>query len=170
MKHLFFVRHGLSEFGKAGRRAGAGTETPLAPEGHTQAHRAGEHARLLRIDHVVSSPQKRAHQTALIIAGRLGVPEKDITVNSLFVERHFGELEGSTWSPDLNIDGFADVETTDTLLHRMHIAYEFLQSLPYNNILVVSHGSTGRALRHIIHPEIPFHSPSFENGKIVQLL
>lgn len=171
MKHLYFVRHGLSELNKQGRRAGGGTETPLAPEGHGQAHKAGAHAKTLRIDHIISSPQKRAHHTAQIIANEIGYPESDIVLNSLFVERHFGELEGSQWAPDMNIDGFADVETTDTLLHRMHVAYEFLQTLPYDNILIVSHGSTGRALRHIIHPHIPFReSEPFPNAEIVQLI
>lgn len=171
MKHLYFVRHGLTEMGKSGLRAGAGTETLLAPEGHEQARHAGHHAKTLDIDHIISSPQKRAHHTARIIAHEIGFPEKDIVLNSLFVERHFGELEGVRWEADMDIDGFADVETTDTLLHRMHLAYEFLRSLPFDNVLVVSHGSTGRALRHIIHPEIPFHgSEPFENGQIVQLI
>lgn len=157
--------------GKQGLRAGGGSETPLAPEGHEQARRTGTWVKLLDIDHIISSPQKRAHHTAQIIAKEIGFPEKDIVVNSLFIERHFGEMEGTPWAPDMDIDGFAEVETTDTLLHRMHLAYEFLRSLPFDNVLVVSHGSTGRALRHIIHPEIPFHgSEQFENGQIVQLL
>ena len=171
MKHLYFVRHGISEMGKQGLRAGAGSETLLAPEGHEQARRAAAHIRKLDIDHIISSPQKRAHHTAQIIAREIGYPEDDIALNSLFIERHFGELEGTRWEPDMNVDGFADVESTDTLLHRMHMAYEFLHSLPFENILVVSHGSTGRALRHIIHPHIPFHnSEPFLNGEIVQLI
>lgn len=170
MKHLYFVRHGLTEMNKAGLRAGGGTETPLTPEGHEQARIAGEQAKKLHIDHIISSPQKRAHHTAQIIAQEIGYPEHDIVLNSLFVERHFGELEGTPWIADMNIDGFADVETTDTLLHRMHMAYELLLTLPADNILVVSHGSTGRALRHIIHPEVPFHGGHFPNAQIVQLL
>lgn len=171
MQHLYFIRHGLTEANKAGRRIGGGSESPLAPEGHIQAKEAAAHARLLGIDHIVSSPQRRAHHTAEIIAREIGFPEKSIELNSLFTERHFGELEGAKWEPDINIDGFADVETTDTLLHRMHLAYVFLQDMPHDNILVVGHGSMGRALRHIIHPHIPFHySEQFPNAKIVQLL
>lgn len=170
MKHLYFVRHGLSEMNKRGLRAGAGSDTPLAPEGHEQARLAGFHAKDLHIDHIISSPQKRAHHTAQIIAREIGYPEDEIVLNSLFVERHYGELEGTTWAPDMNLDGFADVETTDTLLHRMHMAYEFLLTLPADNVLVVSHGATGRALRHIIHPEIPFKSGYFPNAEIIQLL
>ena len=171
MKHLYFVRHGLSEMGKQGLRAGAGSDPHLAPEGHEQARHAGHHAKLLNIDHIISSPMKRAHHTARIIAQEIGYPEDNIALNSLFIERHFGELEGTPWEADINLDGFAEVETTDTLLHRMHLAYEFLRSLPFDNVLVVSHGATGRALRHIIHPEIPFNSSEpFENAEIIQLL
>src|SRR5215475_13120394 len=97
MKHIYFVRHGLTEMSKQGLRAGAGSETPLAPEGHDQAKRAGHHAKQLAIDHIISSPQKRAHHTAQIIAREIGYPEHDIALNSLFVERHFGELEGTLW-------------------------------------------------------------------------
>lgn len=170
MKHLYFVRHGLTEMNKARIRAGAGSETPLAPEGHEQARLAGMQAKKLHIDHIISSPQKRAHHTAQIIAHEIGYPEEDIVLNSLFIERHFGELEGTPWVADMNIDGFADVETTDTLLHRMCMAYELLLTLPTDNILVVSHASTGRALRHVIHPETPFPGSPFPNAKIIQLL
>ena len=171
MKHLYFVRHGLSEMNKSGHFAGRHTETPLAPEGRAQARAAGEHARNLNIDLIISSPQSRAHDTAKIIAETIGYPVDKIEVNSLFVERGLGVLEGKPWMPDLNIDGFADVETTDTLIERMHLAHEFLLAIPHDNVLVVSHGAIGRGLRHIFHPEIPFApSPSFKNAEIVQLI
>ncbi len=171
MKHLYFVRHGLSEMNKTGHWAGRHTETPLTPEGREQAREAGAHARKFHIDHIVSSPQGRAHDTAKIIAEVIGYPVDAIELNSLFMERGLGILEGKPWQPDLNIDGFADVETTDTLLERMHLAYELLRSLPADNVLVVSHGAIGRALRHVIHPDIPFHhSEPFPNAQIIQLL
>ena len=171
MKHLYFVRHGLSEANKAGLRAGKHTETPLTPEGRTQASLAGEHAKRLNIDLIISSPQIRAHDTAKIIANSIGYPIDKIELNSLFVERGLGVLEGKPWQPDLNIDGFADVETTDTLLHRMQMARELLESIPHDNVLVVSHGAVGRGLRHVFHPEIPFApSRAFKNAEIIQLL
>lgn len=170
MKHLYFVRHGLSEANKEGRWAGRHTETPLAPEGRLQAEAAGKEAKLLGIDHIISSPQSRAHETAQIIASTLGLPAKSVELNSLFVERGYGVLEGTPWKPDMNVDGFADVETTDTLLHRMYLAHEFLLTLPHDVVLVVGHGAAGRALRHIIHPHIPVHTQPFPNAQIVQLI
>ncbi len=171
MKHLYFVRHGLSEANKAGLRAGKHTETPLAPEGREQARQAGEQAKKLNIDLIISSPQSRAHDTAKIIAEIIGYPVDRIELNSLFVERDLGVLEGKPWHPDLNIDGFADVETTDTLIERMHLAHEFLRAIPHDNVLIVSHGAIGRGLRHVFHPEIPFApSPSFKNAEIIKLV
>jgi broad specificity phosphatase PhoE len=56
----------------------------------------------------------------------------------------------------------------------MHWAYEFLLTLPEDNVLVVSHGAVGKGLRYIIHtlhehPE-PFVNHSFKYGEITQLL
>ena len=170
MKQLYFVRHGLSEANKSGHIAGQHTETPLSPEGRDQARAAGERARTLNIQYIITSPQERAQHTAQIIAETIQLPPPSIEVNSLFVERGYGKLEGTLWSPDLNVDGFADVELTDTLLHRMHVAYQFLLGVPHDTVLVVGHGAMGRALRHVIHPNIPFNTKPFPNAQIVQLV
>lgn len=170
MRHLYFVRHGLSEANKRGVYSGQ-SETPLVQEGREQARLAGKQAKSLGIDHIVSSPFSRTIDTASIIAGQIGYPPDRIEKNSLFIERGLGVLEGQPWNPDLDIDGFADVETTDTLKERMHLAYEYLLSLEAENVLVVSHGATGRMLRHVIHPDIPFQGAEpFPNAKIVQLV
>ena len=169
MKHLYFVRHGQSEMNKAGLRAGQ-VETPLTEEGREQAERAGLKAIGLHIDHIISSPYSRAHDTAKIIAAAIGYPAGKIELNSLLVERNFGALEGVPWEPDLNMDGIADAESTDTLYERTLLVYEYLLTLDADNILVVGHSSSGRMLRHIADPGTPFHgSPSFPNAEIVRL-
>jgi uncharacterized phosphatase len=147
MKKLYFVRHGLSEMNVSGYIAGR-TESPLADEGRQQARDAGQHAKTLAIDYIVCSPQGRAVETAQIIAKEIGYPLEEIHINNLFMERHFGELEGKKWAPDLNLDGISDIETLDTLLERAKLALEWLHTIDAHNILVVSHGSFGRALRN----------------------
>jgi broad specificity phosphatase PhoE len=165
MKHLYFVRHGQTE-GNVNRIWSGTSETPLTPEGKAQAKRAGQHAKNLGIDHIVCSPLGRAHNTAEIIAKEFGYPAPRIELNSLFIERHFGSMEGRPWQEDMNIDDFIDHETYDTVLERARQAYQHLQTIDADTVLVVSHGSFGRALRHVIHPEIPFKQLAGKNDHL----
>ena len=170
MKHLYFCRHGLSQLNVEGKWAGS-TETPLTTEGRKQAKRAGQEAKKLGIDYILCSPLSRAHDTAKIIAKEVGYPEHELDVNSLVVERHFGSLEGTTWDPDFNMDGISDIETLDSLLHRARLTLTHLKTVDADTILIVSHGSFGRALRHILNPEVPFKKGErFENAQIVKLI
>ena len=141
-----------------GRWSGT-TETELTDEGRAQAKIAGESAKNLQIDYIACSPLTRAKETAKIIAKEIGYPVNKIHINPMLIERHFGELEGKTWDPDLNIDGIADIETPETILKRAQFALEWLHSIEAEHILVVSHGSFGRALRSLILEEFPFHGP-----------
>ncbi|HSH18162.1 MAG TPA: histidine phosphatase family protein [Candidatus Saccharimonadales bacterium] len=170
MKQLYFCRHGLSEFGVEGRWAGS-SDSPLAPEGRTQAKKAARQAQVLHIDHIVSSPLSRALDTARIIAEEIGYPAEKIEVNDLTVERDFGELEGGPFNPHANVSKAAGVEPLDVLLRRARVTLKHLNSLDADVVLVVSHGSFGRALRHAINPKIPFSKVKrFENAEIVRLI
>ncbi|CAN5655523.1 hypothetical protein BH23PAT1_BH23PAT1_4300 [soil metagenome] len=165
MKKIYFARHGLSELNQRGLLAGR-TETPLVEEGRNQAKRAGQKAKALNIDAIVSSPQSRALETAQIIAAEIGYPKDQVHENNLLMERDYGALEGKPWAPDLNMDGIADLESEDTLFERTRLALEWIGTLPANNILVVSHGSFGRALRTLL-TEHPFHgSERLRNAEI----
>lgn len=176
MKKLYFVRHGLTEMNVSGHYSGT-SETPLTPKGKKQAKAAGKIAKDFNIDYIVSSPLSRAHNTAKIIAKEIGYPVKDIHLNSLFIERHFGSMEGQAWQPDIDIDGMANVESHHELLSRAKLALEFLHTLPQDNILVVAHGTFGRALRSLVVPEMIFHAdpnhPNYgrlQNAEIVRWL
>ena len=155
MKKLYYVRHGQSEFNVSGHYSGT-TDTPLTKEGKRQAKLAAQQAKNLNIDYIVSSPLIRALDTAKIIAKEIGYPIEKIHTNKLFIERHFGELEATPWLPDLNLDGVADIETVDSLLERSKLALEFLQTVKANHILVVGHGSFGRAFRSQLFPDQPY--------------
>jgi len=174
MKHLYFCRHGESEANVADVWSGT-METPLTANGKTQAQKAGEHARNLHIDHIVCSTLGRAHNTAEIIAGEIGYPLNKIERNSLFIERHFGQMEGASREIDTNVDGFIDVETRDTVLNRARLALEYLLTIEADTVLVVSHGTFGRALRHMLYPdehtfEKTEKSPRFPNAEVMKLI
>lgn len=168
MKHLYFARHGLSELNQLGLMAGH-TNTPLTNEGRRQARLAGVAAKKLNIDYIVCSPLSRAHETAQIIAKVIGYPDKSIHLNSLFMERNLGPFEQKPWSPDLNLDGFSDVESRNEILTRAKMGLEFLETIDAKNILVVGHGAIGRALRHNIMREFPWEHPHrLPNAEIVR--
>lgn len=150
MKHLYFVRHGQSQ-ANVDRVFAGQADTPLTPLGRQQAKEAAKKAKGLQIDHIVSSPLSRAHDTAKIIAETIGYPLDKIELNSLLVERNFGSFAGQSWDIDLDLDGFADVETMDSLAERAHLAYKHLLSLPYDTILVVGHGTFWQKFYMAIH-------------------
>lgn len=172
MKHIYFVRHGLSEANEAGVWSGQ-RQTPLSDGGRAQAHEAGEAAKNLGIDMLITSPYERTVDTAKIIADAIGLPHDKIIQNKLFIERGLGELEGKPWKIEHSIDDYEGVEARSSLFARMKYAYDYLESLPADTILVVGHGASGRALRHVINPDIPFQGPGAKrmpNGQIVKLL
>ena len=143
------------------------TDTPLTEEGRNQAREAGKRIKDLHIDLIVSSPLSRAHETAKIIAKEIGYPEEKIITNRLLVERDFGSLEGKPWAPDLDLDGFSDIETDDTIVERAHLALNWMKTRDTTNLLVVSHGTFGRALRSILVAEYTMnHHDRLNNAEL----
>ncbi len=172
MKQLYFVRHGLSVLGQQGLWAGS-TDTPLADEGRTQASQAGVTARAqgLRFDVIISSPLIRAAETARLIAVELDYPISAIETSSLIVERDFGDLESMPWHSEYDVDAVPSAESREALLARAQTFLDELRARPEDTILIVSHGSFGRALRSLISPDIPFNTKHrFENAVITELL
>ncbi|HVS78978.1 MAG TPA: histidine phosphatase family protein [Candidatus Saccharimonadales bacterium] len=175
MKKLYFVRHGLSEMNKSGHYAGR-TNTPLAEEGRIQAQKAGEKAKKLDIDLIVSSPLSRALETAQIIADEIGYPPNKIMVNDILQERSWGDWEGRRFRPikEDEFDKIPNAEKSHELISRAEKALRFLESLPVENILVVSHGTFGRALRHHIIDDMPFVAEAgneklrLPNGEVIE--
>lgn len=165
MKRFYFIRHGLSEMNKLGVFGGR-TDTPLAAEGREQAKDAGKAAKELTIDLIVASPLSRAHDTAKIIATEIGYPVDKIVTNKLLVERNYGSMEGKAWTPGFDVSQVEDAEKDEDLLGRAQQILDWLETLPKDNILVVSHGGIGRAIRKVLRQDSDFHE-AIPNAKIV---
>lgn len=159
------MRHGLSEMNKAGLYSGH-TDTPLTAEGRDQARHAGKGAKNLKIDVIVSSPLKRAHHTAKIIAEEIGYPVNSIILDERFVERHHGVLELQPYVAGTPIDGVEGAEQSHDIVSRAEEALAFLNELGHQHILVVSHGGFGRALRHHVDPEYTYTDISQVKDKL----
>jgi broad specificity phosphatase PhoE len=88
---VLLVRHGESDWNARGLIQGHSDVPRLTERGRTQARAAAELLREFDVSSIVSSDQRRAHQTALIISDSLGV---DVTTTPELRERSFGSLEG----------------------------------------------------------------------------
>lgn len=89
---ILTLRHGLTELNRE-KRVGGQIDVPLLPEGREQAEVAHQAFDGTAFDAVISSPLKRAVETAAIVTG---VPTSEIQLEPLCTERSFGQMEGLT--------------------------------------------------------------------------
>ena len=100
------LRHGQTEH-SAQRRYSGTSDPELTEIGHAQAKRAAAAvARMGQIDAIISSPQRRALQTAQYCAAALGLAESEIETADGLKEMAFGDFEGLT--RDEAIERFGD--------------------------------------------------------------
>ena len=169
MTRLSIVRHGQTEWNLHTRIQGS-TDIPLNSTGRAQAAEAGLRLQSRRWDAIVTSPLGRAHETARIIAGELGLPSPDV-IDEL-TERHHGQIEGLTFAerklrfPDgVTVPG---LETRQEVLDRVLPAFGRLSAArPGQSVLVVCHGGViGTLLRHATAGERPRQNELIANGSV----
>ena len=180
MKHLYYIRHGLSEGNKTQVWSGQ-QETPLAAEGHEQAKRAGAKAAQqgLSFDVIISSPLSRAQHTAQHVARATGYPIEDIVIMPELIERSFGELEGTVnkeakehyLKGEAGVDHYKNVERLVDLQWRTNEVLQALKARPEDTILIVGHGAFARTLRRSIEGvPLNVHVDPYPNGEIFKLI
>lgn len=157
------MRHGQTVMNVTGHYAGQ-IETPLTAEGRSQAKNAGKAAKDLSIHLIVASPLSRALETAQLFAEQIGHDGAEIVTSPLLMERAFGSLEAQPNIPDLDYAKHKDIEQDRALVQRAFLALEWINSFDADHILVVSHGSFGRALRSILKEEYPMSHPEKINN------
>ena len=152
---IFVTRHGQTSWNVLGKLQGK-TDIELNDEGRGQAREARELIKDKKIDLIITSPLKRAKETAQIINENFNV---DILEDERLMERGYGFCEGMTkedrqklkeinpeinyiWSYNKNIE-FQDVESMKDFCIRI---YSFLNEIKEKykdkNILLVTHGGT----------------------------
>lgn len=135
------VRHGETDWNRQHRLQGR-EDTELNEQGREQAELTAEFLAQQDWDLIVTSPLKRAAQTARIIARRLGDMEP-IAMPEL-VERDYGAASGLT--PDQMKEAFPDghipgIEDRAEVRARATRALQgLIEEHPGKHILVVSHG------------------------------
>ena len=92
---IMLVRHGQTDWSRDGRYQGQ-SDPPLSAAGIREAERLAETLGVAKIGVIVSSPLRRARQTAAILMKRLGMA--GIQVDPDLNEISFGAWEGLTQS------------------------------------------------------------------------
>lgn len=90
MTHLILVRHGETDWNVTGRYQGQ-DDPPLNAKGLAQAHELAEALKDISLDVLVTSPLRRAYQTAEILAEALGLP---LQSEPRLMEIHQGDWQG----------------------------------------------------------------------------
>jgi 2,3-bisphosphoglycerate-dependent phosphoglycerate mutase len=162
MSKLFLVRHGKSEWNKLGKWTGW-TDVDLAEEGILEAREAGKLLESENIDKVYTSDLKRTHQTFEGIKHGSGKSHLTHTSHKALNERHYGihtgknkwEVKEEVGEAEFNnIRRGWDVKIPEgeTLkdVHARVVPY-FEENIKKDlgrgeNVLVVAHGNTLRAL------------------------
>ncbi len=185
--NLYFVRHGETDFNVEGRFIGV-SDQPLNKNGIDQAKKTANLLKKINptYDVILTSPLKRASQTAEIIAKEYS-PEIPIIYEDLLKERNYGVFEGKTPDeiklicPEIieqyqkdkpnvrppNGELAKDVEDRVKILLMEKIPSTYKQ---YQNIILTTHLNPIRAallLLHMAKPEIYYHK--FKNAGVVEI-
>lgn len=87
---LYVARHGQTQWNLENKILGR-TDLPLTELGHQQARDLAEKAACLDLDLIISSPMRRAMETAQAVSVRCGVP---VVTDERLMEQDFGIYEG----------------------------------------------------------------------------
>jgi len=149
MKEIYLLRHAQSEGNKLGLFQG-NLDFPLSEEGKKQALQTAELLKKFHFEVIYTSPQRRALETAKLIAERLNLPLK---VDERLKEISYGILEGRKHSEVENWEPYQKwledpvknpLEGVDNLFEVQKRVLEFLKELSEEKVLVVTHGGIVR--------------------------
>jgi uncharacterized phosphatase len=178
--HIYVMRHGQT-VDNAHKLVSGDRETLLSELGKRQAKLAGQKAKKIDFDLIVSSPLKRAKQTANIVAEEIDYPESHIKVIDELRERHLGVLEGASYAGNERLNGnfpavehIHKVEPLDHFHARVqHALRDIMHDKNHHTILIVCHSGVLRMLRVIAEGKKPhaiYDYARIENGVIHRLI
>ncbi|UJP10951.1 histidine phosphatase family protein [Microbacterium sp. KUDC0406] len=176
MTLLTLVRHGQTDWNLE-RRIQGSTDIPLNDTGRADARAAAAELAGGDYDAIYSSPLTRAHETAQIIAGELGLAAP-LTIGGVR-ERSFGAGEGMLVADYMTEfgDWHAEVPDAETLQEVCDRALDELEAIVRDSrrrsspraesIVVVSHGGVIRALLlHASGGTLPRAGDVLRNGSV----
>ena len=152
---LYVVRHGQTDQNVLGLVQGD-TESDLTEKGREEAKALQELVESLDIDVVVSSPLRRALDTAKIITNN----KKEIIIDDRLIERDFGLSEGKPVDEELTVKYWdfrlnTDINQVEKVQDLMFRITEFIEDMrnKYDDkkVLVVAHSAILRAIHYAIN-------------------
>ena len=169
---ICIIRHGETDWNASGRLQGC-EDIELNDAGREQAHKLAHYLGREPWDVIVSSPLKRAYETACIIASNISL--QDIQVIDEFKERNYGLASGllpeerRSRFPDGTIPGQEEFE---------HLRIRAMDSLTRiatdhagKRIIVVSHGAlTNSILYTLSGGEFGSFKTRLKNGCLNKIL
>lgn len=153
---ILFIRHGEA-MDDVENRYGGWADYPLSPKGREQAEETAQKlaSRKNEFQKILSSPFKRAYQTAEILAGKLDLPLETFTylkerntygllcgINKEEAKKRYPELV-SAYENDRPVLGY---ESYESLLLRVKELLSQLEKLNLDSIVCVTHGKLLKAL------------------------
>jgi uncharacterized phosphatase len=146
MTTICLIRHGETDWNVTRRLQGT-TDVPLNARGVKQAEACRTYLSSSSYDVLITSPLKRAKQTAEIINQQLQLP---LHIMDDFKERSFGEAEGMSYDdrravyPEKNYPNQEEEED----FHQRIIAglWKVTQSYSDQKVLLVNHGAVIKAI------------------------
>lgn len=175
MGYLYLTRHGQTVWNVEGKVCGA-TDIELTQKGREQAEELGRKLNQdnnITIDIIVSSPLKRAKDTAKIISDAISVPmHTDIRIT----EQNFGKYEGKGRRSDEFTEAkrhFADnYEGGESMLKVAQRVYNFLDEIKKEQdktYLIVAHNGIARIVHSYFYDETneEFSKYSIKNCELV---
>ena len=149
---LIFVRHGQTEWSRSGRYQGR-SDPPLISEGRAQALHLGFRLHGLGVESILTSPLRRARETAEIVAEVLGLDAP--IIDPRLTELAYGAWEGLTqaeirsrwpdqlrqWKRMPDATSVPDGESLADVRQRMHLFLgdPMWTSRDGGSVLIVSH-------------------------------
>lgn len=161
---VYLIRHG--ETAPGARFRFQSPDTPLSPHGRKQVRDLVVRLAEVRTDALYTSPYRRAHETADILAEAWGV--RMVHVQDVFAEKYNSSdvLRKSYWSlafvrlamaTIVNLFSaqyrWSDEETLDELVERAVRARRFLEAHTHESVVVVSHALLVAALVDILQED-----------------
>ena len=150
MVKVCLVRHGQTDWNTEGRIQGR-EDIELNDKGRMQAIECSEYLKQDKWDFVVTSPLKRAKETANIISEKLNIEIQEV-IDEL-IEKDFGIGSGMYVKEIIEGCGFDNIpnmESRDELRKRCMNVIKILETFEDKNVIVVTHAGVIHCIINII--------------------